>query len=96
LIFAGKGETARLVRKAGAGVVVPSENPVALAHAVLQLTEDKKLAEEYGQNGRRYVESHLTWSQVIGEWLEQLRPVLHPSAVTMHSDRNTNTLNSTL
>jgi colanic acid biosynthesis glycosyl transferase WcaI len=95
LIFVGKGETARLVRQANAGVVVPAENPAALAHAVLQLMENSKLAQEFGRNGRLYVEANLTWSQVINEWLEQLRPVRRQSPVTLDSNQTTNTLTST-
>jgi len=75
LIFVGKGETARLVEKAKAGIVVAPENPEALASAILLLVENPQLAPEYGRSGRAYVETHLQWSSIIRDWVEQLRPV---------------------
>jgi glycosyltransferase involved in cell wall biosynthesis len=79
LIFAGKGESARLVRDANAGIVVPPENSEALAHAVMELAQNPCLAQTYGRNGRDYVESHLQWSQLIAEWLKQLRSLQQSS-----------------
>jgi len=68
LIFVGKGETARLVEKAKAGIVVAPENPEALASAILLLVENPQLAPEYGRSGRAYVETHLQWSSIIRDW----------------------------
>ena len=75
LIFVGKGETARLVEESKAGIVVPPEDPEALASAILLLIENPKLALEFGQNGRTFVEDHLQWSTLIRDWVAQLRPV---------------------
>jgi len=72
LIFVGKGEGARLIREANAGIVVPPEDPGALALAVLELVQNPKLAAELGHNGRRFVESNLQWSQIIEKWLLRL------------------------
>ena len=74
LIFVGKGETARLVEKSKAGIVVAPENPEALASAILLLIENPKLAQEFGRNGRAFVEKHLQWSTIIRDWVAQLRP----------------------
>jgi glycosyltransferase involved in cell wall biosynthesis len=96
LIFVGKGEAARLVLEAKAGVVVPSGNPAELARVVLELTQDEQLLQEYGQNGRRYVETHLQWSNVIAAWLRQL-PVIHRQGVaTDKSNLDNNTSASIL
>jgi len=75
LIFVGKGETARLVEESKAGIVVPPEDPEALASAILLLIENPKLALEFGQNGRTFVEDQLQWSTLIRDWVAQLRPV---------------------
>jgi len=72
VIFSGLGEGARLVEEARAGLVVPPEDPEALANAVKTLVENPQLAEELGRNGRRYVEEHLSWSALVQDWLEQL------------------------
>jgi hypothetical protein len=36
------------------------------------LARNPELAAELGRNGRRYVEQHLQWSSLVGEWLRQL------------------------
>jgi len=72
IIYSGSGEGARLVEEAKAGLVVPPEDPGALAEAVKKLAENPKLAEELGRNGRRYVEEHLSWDVLVRDWLEQL------------------------
>lgn len=72
VIYSGSGEGARLVEAARAGIVVPPENPEALAAAIRTLLENPTLAEEMGRNGRRYVEENFTWSKVVGRWLEDL------------------------
>ncbi len=72
LIFVGRGETARMVEESKAGIVVPPEDPEALASAILLLIENRKLAAELGQNGRTFVEDHLQWSTLIRDWVAQL------------------------
>ena len=72
IIYSGTGEGARLVEEARAGLVVPPEDPVALAEAVKTLVKNPQLAEELGRNGRRYVEEHLSWNVLVRDWLEQL------------------------
>ena len=72
VIYSGAGEGARLVESAKAGLVVPPEDPEALAEAVRILASNPALAEELGSNGRRYVEEHLSWSVLVSDWLRQL------------------------
>ena len=74
LVFVGRGEAARLMETARAGVVVPPGDPTALASAVLELVRNPQLSEEYGRNGRRFVETNLQWSRIISDWAAQLRP----------------------
>lgn len=55
ILAALEGEGARILEEAQAGVVVPAENPTALAEATLRLFHmrvDER--EAMGQNGRRY------------------------------------------
>lgn len=72
LIFAGVGETARLIRQGNAGIVVPPENPEALAEAILQLVRNPELAKEMGKNARDFVVANFQWSQLVGDWIRQL------------------------
>jgi colanic acid biosynthesis glycosyl transferase WcaI len=72
LIFVGRGEAARLVAESGAGVVIPPNDPSALASAIAELARDPELARSYGANGRRYVEENLQWSKLISSWVKHL------------------------
>jgi colanic acid biosynthesis glycosyl transferase WcaI len=72
LLFVGKGEGARIVRDANAGIVVPPADPQALAESILQLARDPELAERLGKNGRQYVEEHLQWTRLVSDWLGQI------------------------
>lgn len=73
LIFAGAGETARLIQRANAGIVVPPQNSEALASALLDLLGDARLTEELGRNARQFVETNFQWSQLIADWITELR-----------------------
>jgi glycosyltransferase involved in cell wall biosynthesis len=72
VIYAGDGEGARLLKQAGGGVVISSEDPEAVAKGILVLAEDPELALQMGRNGRAYVEKHLSWPLLVGNWLDQL------------------------
>jgi glycosyltransferase involved in cell wall biosynthesis len=72
VIYSGAGEGARLIEKANAGVVVPPEDPAALAEAIRALVWDPARAAELGRNGRRFAEQNLAWSALVGDWLRQL------------------------
>jgi colanic acid biosynthesis glycosyl transferase WcaI len=51
---------ASLVRRSGAGLWTPPENPERLAEAVLALRASPSLREEMGRRGRRYAEEFLS------------------------------------
>lgn len=72
LIFVGRGEGAKLVQEAKAGLVVPPAEPQALAEAVVRLMQSPKLASEFGNNGRKFVEANLQWSSLIRDWIGRL------------------------
>lgn len=72
LVFSGAGEGARLVEAAQAGIVIPPEDPKAIADAVRRLVGDSDLAASLGRNGRAYVQQHLQWSTVVRNWLSEL------------------------
>ncbi|GIW33099.1 glycosyltransferase family 4 protein [Meiothermus sp.] len=80
IVYVGKGEGARLIETAQAGLVSPPENPEALARHILQIVDEPQLAQRLGENGRRYVEEHLSWSSLIQSWLESLQPKQPQSA----------------
>jgi glycosyltransferase involved in cell wall biosynthesis len=61
VLMAVSGDSAQLVRDAGAGIIVPPDDCVAMAEAVRQfshLTPAER--EEMGENGRRYYQTHMS------------------------------------
>jgi colanic acid biosynthesis glycosyl transferase WcaI len=72
LVYSGRGEGARLAQAAQAGIVVPPENPTAIADAIRRFASDAEFAAACGRNGRAYVQDHLQWSAVVRSWLSDL------------------------
>jgi glycosyltransferase involved in cell wall biosynthesis len=70
VLLAAAGESAELVETAHAGVVVPPENPQALADAVRWLRTHPEEAAEMGRNGRAFARTRLR--AVQAERLEQV------------------------
>jgi len=55
VLLAGEGEAAEILREAGAGVVVPPEDPEALAAALRDRLARPEEWEEMGRRGREYM-----------------------------------------
>jgi glycosyltransferase involved in cell wall biosynthesis len=72
VVFAGKGEGARLVEDAHGGVVVQPEDSLALANAVCNLISNPVSAAQMGRNGRAFVKQHFAWNSLVGDWLAQV------------------------
>jgi colanic acid biosynthesis glycosyl transferase WcaI len=72
VIYAGKGEGAEIIANAGSGIVVPPEDPQALASAIIEILDDPGRAAEMGKNGRRLVEAEFSWHRIVGDFLEEL------------------------
>lgn len=75
VLYSGSGEGAELVRAAHAGIVVPPEDPGALADAARTIVADPERARAMGASGRRYVEEHLAWPSLVDDWLRQILEV---------------------
>src|SRR6266581_2295984 len=52
-----------LLTRSGGGLVVPPENPEALAAAIVQLLSSEREAGEMGERGRRFAVEHCSWSK---------------------------------
>lgn len=72
VVLAAVGEAAELITRAGAGFVVPPENPTALARAIRTMLSDPVAAHSMGLNGRSFIQNHLEWSFLVRDWLSQL------------------------
>jgi glycosyltransferase involved in cell wall biosynthesis len=80
LVLSASGEAARLVERAGCGVVVPPERPAELADALLELSRDPARAERMGAAGRSLAEREFTREAAATRWLEVLRAAAGSSA----------------
>lgn len=63
VIAAAEGETAEFVARSRAGICIPPEDPDALVEAILRIKANPELAQQYGENGRAYVATHLSREQ---------------------------------
>ena len=70
VILSAAGESARILERAGAGVVVRPESPADLADAIRWLAEHPAEAAAMGQRGREFAAARLR--SVQAERLEQL------------------------
>lgn len=72
ILYSGRGEGARIVSDADAGLCVEPEDPTALANAIVRLLGDPERAREMGRNGRRLVEAEFSWRSIVGNFLDEL------------------------
>ncbi|MBD2671504.1 glycosyltransferase family 4 protein [Arthrospira platensis FACHB-439] len=56
------------VVKSGAGVVVPPEDPQAMADAVLKLYGDRHLVEALGKQGRKFAEAEFSFDLALSKY----------------------------
>jgi glycosyltransferase involved in cell wall biosynthesis len=69
VIFSGRGEMARILLDAKAGLVVPPEQTMALVDCIVRLADDAVLARKLGENGRRLCELEFSWQTLVEGWL---------------------------
>ena len=65
------GTAASALRKSGAGIIVPPEEPQALADAIVKLYRDRSLADRLGRKGRIYAEQNYAFELALDKY-EQL------------------------
>ena len=72
-------ELCRVVEQdAGCGVVVPPENPVAMAHALRALAADPARRAALGANGRRHAEAEMSQDVILRRFEAQLHELVQP------------------
>jgi len=79
ILFAGGGEGARRVQKAGAGLVVPYSDVIGLEKAVRRLAADPVLRCELGSAGRSAAEKLYSREEIAKRLHELLLGVIHRS-----------------
>jgi colanic acid biosynthesis glycosyl transferase WcaI len=65
------GTAARAIEQSGGGIVVPPEDPDALAKAILDLYSNPEKVKTLGQRGRQYAEQHYAFEFALDNY-EQL------------------------
>jgi glycosyltransferase involved in cell wall biosynthesis len=73
LVASRVGGLVELVEAGGAGVLVPPEDPTALADALERLLGDAALRARLGAAGRRYAETALAWAPIARTTLDAYR-----------------------
>jgi glycosyltransferase involved in cell wall biosynthesis len=68
IVFAGKGDTANLIKEAGSGFVVEPENPKKLADVLKYLIENKKQSEIMGKRGYNYIIQNYSREMEFKKW----------------------------
>lgn len=76
VLLSGRGESADLVEAAGAGVVVPPEDPHALAAALDALHRDPEARSRMGAAARRHAAAHFDRQAALDRWAELLQGVV--------------------
>jgi glycosyltransferase involved in cell wall biosynthesis len=71
VVATGVGGVPDIVQDGQTGYLVPPENPGAIAEKVIALLKDKKLREEMGIKGRKFVEENAS-QQMMVQRLERL------------------------
>lgn len=69
LVVADAASMPDMVRAAGSGLVVPPEDPDALAEALIALLDDETRRQEMGANGRRFAQT-MTWQRTAQQFID--------------------------
>lgn len=72
VIFAGRGETAKILEEEKCGLVLEPENPEKLAETIKLFARQDQKRTEMGRFGRCFVEKRYQWPTLIKDWLNQL------------------------
>jgi putative colanic acid biosynthesis glycosyltransferase WcaI len=68
ILFAGVGDTADLINRAGSGIVVEPENVGQLKAALLQLVNNPDMADKMGSSGSVYIRKHYDRMAIFKKW----------------------------
>jgi glycosyltransferase involved in cell wall biosynthesis len=66
-----------LMRRGDFGVLVPPEQPRALADGICRLLDDRDYGRACGHSAREYVMQNCTWDQRVDEWETLLNESVH-------------------
>jgi len=67
-----KSEAGRKITMADCGLVIPPEQPIALADAIRRIRTDPALAARYGRNARKYLEENFDREKILKKYMASL------------------------
>ena len=76
VIFSGRGEMAALIAREGCGLVVPPEDPAALAAAVRALAASREDARAMGERGREWALREFDFGALVRRWWDEVSAAL--------------------
>jgi colanic acid biosynthesis glycosyl transferase WcaI len=76
VILGVEGQARQILEVAQAGLAIEPENSLALAEAIERLQANRSLAEQLGQNGRKYIVEHLSRASTAEKYLQTLEPLV--------------------
>lgn len=79
IVMASRGESAELLQRAGAGWIVPPEDPLALAEAILAAKRDPEERSQRGRSGLEFVTRNYDRDVLATRYLEVLKGLVHRS-----------------
>jgi len=62
------GTAARAIKQSGGGVIVPPEDPQALAMAILDLYQNQEKLKTLGENSRKYAVENYSFEQALNQY----------------------------
>jgi len=71
IICSASGETAKIIRESGGGIVVEPGDCTAIAQTVLKLERERETGEALGESGRLFAEKHYSL-EIMGDKLETI------------------------
>lgn len=72
IILGVQGNSADLLQKAEAGICIEPENAQELTDALLRMADDTELRQQFGQNGRSYIQEHFHRVKLAERYLSLL------------------------
>jgi glycosyltransferase involved in cell wall biosynthesis len=79
LVQPRRGAFTEIVENTGGGLLVQPDDPQSLADGILNIIQDKRLAEELSANGFRGVREHYTAANMADRVLEAYESVICPA-----------------
>ncbi|MBI5360611.1 MAG: glycosyltransferase family 4 protein [Planctomycetes bacterium] len=70
VVASNAGGIPEVVQDGKTGILVPPENPAALADAIDKLISNPQMRAEFGKAGRRYVEENYRWEENVKAMIE--------------------------